>query len=321
MRADRLLSLLLLLQARGRMTAQELAERLEVSERTVYRDISALGMAGIPVYAERGPGGGCGLLDGFRTNLNGLSAAEVETLLLSSVPGPLRDLGLAPALEAALLKLVAALPSKRRSEAERYRQRLHVDPAGWGRAGEAVPHLRTLQEAIWQDRRLRLTYAHDHEVSERVVEPLGLVAKASVWYLVALSEGEMRVFRVSRVLAAEPLMETFARPEDFDLAAYWAESCVRFEMGWARYAVTVRVAPGLVAHLPMILGDSVRPALERAGPPDAEGWVAMTLMFESLESARTRVLGLGTQVEVLEPAELRDSVAAWAAEVARFYGG
>ena len=320
MRADRLLSLLLLLQARGRITAQELAARLEVSERTVYRDISALGIAGIPVYAERGPGGGCGLLDGFRTSLNGLSEAEVQTLLLSGVPGPLRDLGLAPALEAALLKLVAALPSTRRSEAERFRRRIHVDAAGWGRSGEAVPHLRTLQEAVWQDRRLRLTYAHDHETSERIVEPLGLVAKASVWYLVARSEGETRVFRVSRVVAAELLETKVTRPEDFDLAAYWTESCTRFEASWARYPVTLRVAPDLLPSLPMILGDSVRPALEQAGPPDTGGWVAVTLMFESPEMARTRVLGLGTQVEVLEPADLRESVAAWAAEVARFYG-
>lgn len=320
MRADRLLSVMLLLQAHGRMTAQDLAERLEVSERTVYRDISALGMAGIPVYAERGPGGGCGLLDGFRTSLNGLSEAEVQTLLLSGVPGPLRDLGLAPALEAALLKLLAALPSTRRSEAERFRRRIHVDAAGWGRSGEAVPHLRTLQEAVWQDRRLRMSYAHDQEVSERVVEPLGLVAKASVWYLVARSEGEMRVFRVSRVMAAEPLEATFARPEEFDLAAYWTESCARFEASWARYPVTLRVAPDLLPFLPMILGDSVRPALEQAGPPDAAGWVAVSLMFESLEVARTRVLGLGTQVEALAPEELRASVAAWAADVARFYG-
>ncbi|HLZ23282.1 MAG TPA: WYL domain-containing protein [Ktedonobacterales bacterium] len=320
MRADRLLSLMLLLQARGRMTAQDLAARLEVSERTVYRDISALGMAGIPVYAERGPGGGCGLMDGFRTSLNGLSEAEVETLLLSSVPGPLRDLGLAPALEAALLKLLAALPSTRRGEAERFRRRIHVDPAGWGRSGEAVPHLRTLQEAVWQDRRLRLTYAHDHEVSERTVEPMGLVAKASIWYLVAQTEGETRVFRVSRVVAAEPLEATFARTEEFDLAAYWTESCARFEASWAQYPVTLRVGPDMLPYLPMILGDSVRPALEHAEPPDAAGWVAVTVMFESLEVARSRVLGLGTQVEALAPVELRESLAMWAADVARFYG-
>lgn len=319
MRADRLLSVMLLLQARGRMTAQDLAARLEVSERTVYRDISALGMAGIPVYAERGPGGGCGLLDGFRTSLNGLSEAEVQTLLVSGVSGPLRDLGLAPALEAALLKLLAALPSTQRGEAERFRQRIHVDAAGWGRAGEAVPHLKTLQEAVWQDRRVRLGYVHDTEVTERIVEPLGLVAKASIWYLVALSEGETRMFRVSRVMTAEPLEANFKRPEDFDLAAYWTESCARFEASWARYPVRLRVTPELLPFLPMILGDSVRPALEHAEPPDAAGWVAVALMFESLEIARSRVLALGTQVEVLAPVELRESVVAWATDIARSY--
>lgn len=324
MRADRLLSLLLLLQARGRMTAQELSEKLEVSERTVYRDLSALGMAGIPVYAERGPGGGCSLMEGYRTNLTGLTESEVHTLFMSGAASPLKDLGLAPAMEAALLKLLAALPKQRRGEAERARQRLHVDSAGWGRPGDAVPHLRALQEAVWQDRRVRMVYRHGkdegRDESGRVVEPLGLVFKANIWYLVAHSAGEPRVFRVSRVADVAPLDETFERPATFDLAAYWAESSARFEASWQRYPATLRVSPELMPELHFYFSDGTHAPLEQAGPPDAAGWVTLAFTFDSFEAARTRVLGFGTLVEVIEPAELRAGVVELAASVARFYG-
>jgi predicted DNA-binding transcriptional regulator YafY len=319
MRADRLLSLLLLLQTRGRMTARELAERLEVSERTIYRDITALGIAGVPVYAERGPGGGCCLLDGYRTTLTGLSEAEVRTLLMSTVSRPLADLGLGPALDAALLKLLAALPSARRSEAERARQRLHVDTAGWGQGEEPVPQLRTVQEAVWQDRRLRIRYGSPRDISERVVDPYGLVVKAGIWYLVACSDGEMRMFRVSRIQQAELLDELFARPPDFDLVAHWIEACERFEASWGRYAATLRVAPEMLDHLAAHMREGERRALEQASEPDGEGWVTVTLNFDSFEAARSRALGLGTLVEVLEPLELRAAVSDSAAQLAAFY--
>ncbi len=324
MRADRLLSLLLLLQAHGRMTARDLSERLEVSERTVYRDLSALGMAGIPVFAERGPGGGCALMEGYRTNLTGLTEAEVHTLFMSGASSPLKDLGLAPAMEAALLKLLAALPKQRRGEAERARQRLHVDSAGWGRPADAVPHLRALQEAVWQDRRVRMVYRHTRdegrEEGERVVEPLGLVFKANIWYLVARSGDEPRIFRVSRVADVAPLEETFERPADFDLAGYWVEACAQFEASWQRYIVTLRVSPELAPFIQFYFVEGAYTPLERAGAPDANGWVTIGFAFDSFETARTRVLGFGTQVEVVEPEELRVGVAELAANVARFYG-
>lgn len=320
MRADRLLSLLLLLQARGRMTAQELAGKLEVSERTVYRDLSALGMAGVPVYTERGPGGGCALMEGYRTNLTGLTEAEVHTLFMSGAASPLQDLGLGPAMEAALLKLLAALPKQRRGEAERARQRLHVDAAGWGRPGEPVPHLRAIQEAVWQDRRVRMVYRHGKEEGERVVEPLGLVFKVNIWYLVARSAGEPRVFRVSRVAEVAPLEETFERPADFDLAAYWTDSCARFEASWQRYAARLRVSPELTPFLQFTFSEGTYTPLDQAGLADADGWLTVTCTFDSFEAARTRVLGLGTEVEVIEPAELRAGVSELAASVARFYG-
>ncbi len=205
MRADRLLSILLLLQTRGRITAGRLAEMLEVSERTIYRDLDALSAAGIPVYAERGPGGGCALTDGYRTNLTGLTETEIRTLFVPGVHGPLADLGLGRVLEDALLKLMAALPSVHRHDAQRVRQRLLLDAAGWFRGEEPVPYLHTVQEAIWQDRALMLTYRRPDGVNtERLVDPYGLVAKASIWYLVALDRAaaEMRVFRVSRITEA-----------------------------------------------------------------------------------------------------------------------
>jgi len=202
------------------MTARELARRLEVSERTIHRDMGALGVAGVPVTAERGAGGGWALLEGYRTNLTGLNAAEVQALFVARPTGVLADLGLTRAADAALIKLLAALPALSRQGAEYARQRLHVDGAGWRQAEVASPLLLTLQEAIWQERKLRLTYhLTNGETVERLVDPLGLVAKGSLWYLVAGVEGALRTYRVSRVQAAEPLDEPCLRPPDFDLAA------------------------------------------------------------------------------------------------------
>jgi predicted DNA-binding transcriptional regulator YafY len=320
MRADRLLSLLLLLQARGRVTARELADRLEVSERTIYRDMEALSAAGVPVYAERGPGGGCRLLEGFRTGLTGLSEAELRTLLLSGVLAPLADLGYGPALEAALLKLLAALPSAHRRDAERARQRVYLDASVWTYT-EATPHLAVIQEAVWSDRRLRLSYRKaGGEVAEYVVDPLGLVAKAGVWYLVAATDSEMRTLRVSRVRAVEPCDEPCVRPEGFDLAAYWAESSARFRASWNRYPVTLRAAPALVEILPHFFGEGAHDVLARAGPPDEEGWVTLTLGFDSFDAALGRALSFGTLAEVLAPADLREQVMATAGAIAALYG-
>jgi predicted DNA-binding transcriptional regulator YafY len=349
MRADRLLALLLLLQARGRMTAQELARRLEVSERTIYRDVSALGIAGVPVYAERGPGGGCTLAEGYRTNLTGLTEAEARTLcmsFMSGAPALLRDLGLGQALDDALLKLLAALPSRQRAHAERARARIYVDPAGWSSAEEEVPHLATIQEAVWSDRQLRLVYCKpEGEVSARVVDPLGLVAKASIWYLVAgippahhgiagispaptalpatgdpaTESAELRVFRISRVHAATVLDRPCHRPAGFDLAAYWAAASAEFQASWRRYEVRLRVAPELLPVLAQLYPARYAAIMADAVPPNAAGSITITLAFDSLEAARTHVLGLGSGAEVLEPHELRASVAEFAAEIAALY--
>lgn len=321
MRADRLLTILLLLQANRRVTAQKLAKRLEVSERTIYRDIEALSAAGVPVYAERGPGGGCTLLGEYRSGLTGLNEGDVRTLLLSGVPGPLADLGLDKALEAALLKLLAALPSARRPEVERARQRLHLDAAAWNAPDvEETPHLRTIQEAVWQDRKLRLSYRRkDWEVVERVVEPLGLVAKASIWYLVGRVDGQQRVYRVSRVQAVTLTEETFERPADFDLAAYWAEWLAGFRGALAIYPVTARFAPEAIPAIPHVFGEAAHALIEQAGPPDREGRITLQLTFESGAVACSMLLGFGPLVEVLEPPELRQRVIQQAENIVAFY--
>jgi len=320
MRADRLVALLLLLQTRGRMTAQELARRLEVSERTIYRDVSALGMAGVPVYAERGPGGGCSLAHGYRTNLTGLTLDEARTLFMSGAPALLKDLGMSKALDDALLKLLAALPSSQRQQAERARERIYVDPAGWSRPDDALPHLAVIQEAVWSDRRLRLVYNRPGgDTVARVVDPLGLVAKASIWYLVAAVAGELRVYRIARIQEATVLDEPCARPDGFDLAAYWAASSAEFQASWRQYEAWVRVAPELLPMLEQMYGSRYTALMRDAAPPDDEGWLTLHLTFDSMESARSHILGLGAGMEVLDPSELRESVARYAAAIAAFY--
>src|SRR5436190_22564811 len=224
MRSSRLLSVLLLLQTRGRMTARELATELEVSLRTIYRDVDSLAEAGVPLYGDRGPTGGYQLIDGYRTRLTGLTTDEASSIFLAGVPGRAAELGLGPVLATAQLKLLAALPTELRSRAGRIRERFHLDAPGWFRSGEEAPHLAIVAQAVWNQRQLRMAYRRPEGIAERVVEPLGVVLKSGVWYVVAAREGQPRTYRVSRIQTAELLDERFERPEDFDLADYWTES-------------------------------------------------------------------------------------------------
>jgi predicted DNA-binding transcriptional regulator YafY len=205
MRASRLVSLLLLLQARGRLTACELAEALEVSERTIYRDLFELGAAGVPVYGERGKGGGYRLLDGYRTNLTGLTAEEAGALLMSGAPGPAAELGLGSLLAATRLKLLAAVPTALRETATRAEGRFYLDPGGWAHdRARDDRHLKTVARAVWNDGRLEIGYRRpDGQAARRTLDPLGLVHKTGVWYLVAIHDGATRVYRVDRILAAQ----------------------------------------------------------------------------------------------------------------------
>jgi predicted DNA-binding transcriptional regulator YafY len=320
-RADRLLAILMLLQARGRMTARQLAAEVEVSERTIYRDLDALSTAGIPVYAERGPRGGCGLLDSYRTTLTGLTDHEVRALFMLSMPGPLADLGVGAELKAALLKLSASLPDARRPDEEQMRARIHLDSAPWFQQREPTPHLRTIYEALWSDRMLALTYHLPFETRvERIVSPYGLVAKSSVWHLVFARDGVVRVIQVARVLDAHLLQEHFTRPADFDLSVFWDKWCTAHEQRSQHYRALVRAAPELIPYLPLYFGSRARDLLAQASSPDPDGWLTLTLTFESFEAARGRILGMGRAVEVISPQALRDSIIDFAGQIVTFYG-
>jgi predicted DNA-binding transcriptional regulator YafY len=322
MRADRLLSLLMLLQTRGRMTAQALGHELEVSERTIYRDVEALSAAGIPIYAERGPNGGCSLLDNYRTTLTGLTQDEVRALFMVSIPAPLDALGVSNELRTARLKLLAALPGDRRQDEVLARQRIHLDSTWWSLPDEPTPHLQTLHEAVWQSQRLnvrfQITYGFFETQLERQIDPYGLVAKASQWHLVGMTGGRVRVYRASQVLAAQPTGEHFERPADFDLAAFWKGWCAEYEANRPRYPVTARIAPDFIPLLYQYFGEGLRPAVEQARP-DAEGRLTLVLTFESLEEARQRLLGLGRAIEVLEPEALRRSIVDFASQTLGLY--
>ena len=323
MRADRLLSILMLLQARGRMTAGQLAAELEVSLRTIYRDIDALCISGVPIYSDRGRDGGYALLDSYRTSLTGLNENEVRALFMLSIPSPLRDLGVGGELEAALRKLAAALPAARRKDERRVRERFYLDANWWFQDSEPVPHLAVVHQAVWQDRwlevRYRLRYGHVFDVQERIAA-YGLVAKAGVWYIVYGYRARVRALRVSHLLHAEMLEKHFERPPDFDLGAFWQSWCTKVEEGRLGYAVRIRVAPHIVSDLAWYLGEGrYRTVLSAPPQPGAEGWVTVEWAFESLEEARARLLALGGAVKVLEPLPLRRAMADYGRQIVGRY--
>jgi predicted DNA-binding transcriptional regulator YafY len=306
MRASRLVQLLLFLQTRGRTTAAVLAGELEVSERTIHRDVDALSAAGVPIYAERGPHGGIQLIDGYRTRLTGLTGDEAEALFLSGLPGPAAELGLGTVVAAARLKILAALPSELRVRASRLVERFHLDAAGWFHASEEVPHLAALADAVWESRRLKITYGRGDREIERSLEPLGLVLKAGVWYLVASSEGGVRTYRVSRIRSVVSTQEPVARPADFDLAAYWAESISAYEREAPRITVTIRLDPAVMGVLADAVGGQAVRQAETIPADDPDGWVHLRVTADWPEEVPARLIGLGGRAEILDPPEVRD---------------
>jgi predicted DNA-binding transcriptional regulator YafY len=322
MRADRLLSLLMLLQTRGRMTAEELAAELEVSVRTIYRDLTALSASGVPVYAERGPGGGVALIEEYRTTLTGLTPDEARALFMMSVPAPLTQLGVGQELKAAMLKLSASLPDSRRSDESRTRQRIHLDSSWWFQTGDPLPCMDVIQQALWQDRCLHLKVRRDFFNAEfdQEADPYGLVAKANVWYLVYGRGGTTHVVQLSEVAEAEMLAETFIRSAEFDLAAFWKKWCEEYE-AQPPFVARVRLSPAILPTLQFYLDDRARRLPAGASHPDANGWVTLDLPFESFAAARSRLLGMGRAAEVLEPEPLRKSIIDFAAQITNFYTG
>ncbi|MBK8026274.1 MAG: WYL domain-containing protein [Chloroflexi bacterium] len=319
MRADRLITLLLLLQKHGRLTARELAGKLEVSERTIYRDVDALTTAGVPIYAEYRQGGGYALVENYRTTLTGLNDDEAAALFMLSVPAPLEALGQSEPLRRLLLKLSAALPDARHYDEERVRQRIYLDSTWWFQEEQPAPFLNVVQEAVWNDRQICIRYGLPMvggvEI-DQVVEPYGLVAKASVWYLVYGYKGATRVKRIAHLRGAQLLTSGFERPVGFDLEATWREWCAAIEDNHLPYRVRVQVAPHFLRELPDHLESS--PDLQ-IGVVEPDGWVQLELRFSSFADARQRLLGCGRGVRILEPEPLRLSVLDFAAQIADLY--
>ncbi|RYE10821.1 MAG: YafY family transcriptional regulator [Hyphomicrobiales bacterium] len=319
MRASRLLSIMMLLQAKGRMSAESLAEELEVSVRTVYRDIDQLSAAGVPVYADIGRNGGFALLDGWRTRLTGLTAPEARALFLSGLPGPAGDLGLGDEVAAAELKLLAALPADWQSEATRMSSRFHLDPKGWFSTGPRPEFLKAVAEAVWSERRIQIRYDSWTQISERTVEPLGLVLKGGIWYLVAQRETGLRTYRLSQVLALTPLDEPFARPADFDLPKHWRESTQSFEreiyIGTARVRAT-KIGVSRLKDISQRCKDEIEAQNLDFG---ADGWTLLEVPIEEEVWATREMTRAGPEVEVLAPLTLRERMADIARRYAALY--
>ena len=320
MRADRLLSIVLLLQANHQMTSRDLATRLEVSERTIHRDMEALSGAGIPVTAARGAGGGWSLLGDYRTNLTGLTEAEIQSLFLTKSTKLLADLRLDKAADGALLKLLASLPSAFREGAERARQRIHIDVSGWSRREEAVPLLPVLQQALWMERKLAIRYERgaNFEAVERLVCPLGLVAKGSVWYLVGAVEGNVRTYRVSRISFAKVLDSVAPVPADFNLAEYWEQSASTFKSNAPKYLASFWVSPAVVLRL-SFAGRFAR--VMETDEIDARGWKKVHVGFDAEDLACEYAVSFGPNIEVIEPLTLREKVVAMTQATLEFYVG
>ena len=323
MHASRLLSMLMLLQARGRLSAEALARELEVSVRTIHRDIDALSAAGVPVFADRGRSGGFQLREGWRTHLTGLTAPESRALFLSGLAGPAAELGLGEAVASARLKVLATLPPEWQADAQRLSARFHLDAVDWFRSAARTEHLGAVADAVWRERRLKIVYESWSGVREREVEPLGLVLKAGVWYMAARSAtasrgSEPRTYRLTGIHALAVTEHRFEPPRGFDLAAYWQASTRRFETGVYRDTAVLRASAGGLRAL-REFSSAVGEAVDTTTEKDKAGWSRVTVPIESIAHAADQLIGLGADVEVLAPATLRASMRLTAKRLTRLY--
>ncbi len=323
MRASRLLNILMLLQTRGRLSAPTLARELQVSLRTVYRDVDQLSAAGVPIWAETGRTGGICLREGWRTQLTGLTAPEAQAVFMAGLPGPAAELGLGEAMATAQLKLLATLPPDARGDAQQVAQRFHLDPVDWFRSAAPPPNLQAVAHAVWQGRRVTMRYESWAAVSQRIVEPLGLVLKAGTWYLAAQAKGrsEVRAYRLSAIETLQVLDETFDAPPRFELSTWWRESTARFESGVYTAHADLQVTEAGFQALCRFSPAVAAAAHDSAQPCWPEGWVRLTVPIESIAHAARELLRLGAEVQVLSPAGLRLALHETACRIAGLHAG
>jgi len=320
MRASRLLSILMLLQARGRMSAQVLSSELEVSVRTIHRDIDQLSAAGVPVWADRGRMGGFQLQDGWRTRLTGLTEPESRALFLSGLAGPAAELGLGEAVASARLKVLATLPPDWQVDAQHVSSRFHLDAVDWFRSAARTEHLGAVADAVWHERRLAIRYESWNGVRDREVEPLGLVLKAGIWYMAARAGGsaEPRTYKLSSIHQLELLNEKFDPPKAFDLAAYWQESTRRFETGVYRETALLRATPRGIRLLRQS-SSVVAEAIDKTLVKGRGAWAQVLIPIESVEHAANHLINFGADVEALKPRALRQRLGVTARRLAAMY--
>ncbi|WP_368654127.1 helix-turn-helix transcriptional regulator [Ornithinibacillus sp. 4-3] len=317
MRADRLMSIMILLQNRGKMTAKELANELEVSDRTILRDMDALTNAGIPIVSQRGKEGGWNLLDNFRSKLSGLNIDDMKSLFLFPSEELLEDLGLNNQLLDTRQKLLAAIPDTYRGEAQAIWERIHIDSGTWRQSKEKKDALHIVQQAVWNNKKLRIHYEQaDGEQKERLIEPLGLVAKGNKWYLVAVRNGELRNYRVSRIHKAKVEKETFNRPVHFNLAKYWEQSKERFVQNLPKYDVQVEIHPKIIKRI-TFTGKFVQ--VIQTENLNGDKWIPATLRFNDKQEAIEFILGFANKIKIISPEDLPDKVVLLAMSVIDFY--
>jgi len=317
MRADRLISILLLLQNKGKLTTKELAKELEVTGRTIHRDMEALSAAGFPVVSDRGKSGGWRLLEQYRTNLTGLKANELKSLLISPSFQMLTDLGLAKDWHEARQKILASIPSSLQNYSHDIWNRIHVDTTAWRQSSEKIESFKILQEAIWDEKALQIDYERaDGEYLERVVNPLGLVAKGSTWYLIASSNKKVRNYRASRIKSVKLTKETFSRPNDFNLAQYWSDSTQEFIKSLPKYEVDVEISSSIVQRI-KFTGRFVQ--IVQIDAPSENGWISANLCFDTEQEALEYILGFGNQIRIIQPNELKQTIYDMAKSVVDFY--
>jgi predicted DNA-binding transcriptional regulator YafY len=320
LRASRLLSIQMLLETRGRMSARALADALEISIRTLYRDIDELTAAGVPVYAERGRAGGFELMRGWKTTLTGLTPSEAQAVFLSGLAGPAAELGLGDQVEQAQLKLLAALPASWRDDARRVSSRLYLDPIDWYRESMPLPHLATVATAVWDERPLSIHYESWKLTSRRTIDPLGLVLKAGAWYLVAAGDDKIRTYRVASILAAELQHGVVKRPKGFSLTEHWRQSVQRFETEVFKGEATVRASAVGLKNL-SYLSAAVAKAVAAVAPPEGEqARIELRIPIETIEHATGQLLRLAPEVEVIGPPPLKRATIERLRRIVALYG-